>query len=98
MSLPVLFHRAARAEFDGAYDWYERQRPGLGQEFSDAVHEVLSQLAAFPEAHQCIYKDIRRAVVRRFPYVIMYRIKPNHVRVLSVFHSRRDPAYWQRRS
>lgn len=97
MSLPVIFHRAARAEFDQAYAWYEKQRLGLGEEFSERVHEQLSQIAALPESHQCVYKDIRRAVVRRFPHSVLYRIKPSQVRVIAVFHGRRDPAIWQSR-
>ena len=98
MNLPVIFHRAARAEFDEAHAWYEKQRPGLGEEFSERVHEVLNSIATFPEIHQCTYKDVRRAVVRRFPYLILYRIKPSRVRVIAVFHSRRNPAIWQARA
>jgi plasmid stabilization system protein ParE len=97
VSLPIIFHLAARAEFHQAHAWYEKQRSGLGEEFSERVHEQLSQIAASPESHQCVYKDIRRAVVRRFPYTILYRIKPNQVRVIAVFHGRRDPAIWQAR-
>ena len=68
------------------------------EEFSERVHEVLNSIATFPEIHQCIYKDVRRAVVRRFPYLILYRIKPSRVRVIAVFHSRRNPAIWQARA
>jgi len=45
VNLPVIFHRAARAEFDEAHAWYEKQRPGLGEEFSERVHEVLNSIA-----------------------------------------------------
>ena len=95
--LSVVFHRAARAEFDQAHDWYEQQRRGLGQEFSDRVQEVLDRIAASPELHQCIFKDVRRGIVRGFPYSILYRTRSKQIRVVAVFHSKRDPAIWQRR-
>ncbi len=41
MSLPITFLREARAEFDEAHDWYEQQRPGVGEEFEGCVQEVL---------------------------------------------------------
>jgi plasmid stabilization system protein ParE len=96
--LPIIFHRAARAEFDEAHAWYEKQQPGLGEQFSERIQEVLARIATEPEIHQCVYKDIRRAVVRRFPYLVLYRVKPNHVRVIAVFHSRRKPTVWQGRA
>lgn len=98
MILPVVFRRAARAEFDEAYNWYEERRTGLGEKFSQRVQEVLDRIAATPEIHQCIYKDVRRGVVRGFPYSVMYRIKANHIRILAVFHGKRDPAIWQARA
>jgi plasmid stabilization system protein ParE len=98
MSLAIKFHRAARAEFDEAIDWYEAQRPGLGDDFEEAVQEILDGIAAVPELHQCVLNDIRRAVVRRFPYTVFYRVRPDHIRVIAVFHSGRDPSIWQRRT
>ena len=97
MSLPIVFRRAARAEFDAAHDWYEKQRAGLGEQFSERVQEVLDLIAALPELHQCIYQDVRPGIVRGFPYRVMYRVLPKQIRVIAVFHSSRDPAVWQSR-
>jgi toxin ParE1/3/4 len=97
MSLPIVFRREARAEFDRAHDWYEDKRPGLGEEFSERVQEVLHRIAALPELHQCIYKDVRRGLVRGFPYQVLYRVKTNQIRVLAVFHASRNPAVWKKR-
>jgi plasmid stabilization system protein ParE len=98
MTLPITFHRAARKEFDEAIDWYESQRVGLGDEFEEQVQAVLDRIAALPELHQCVLNDIRRTVVRRFPYLVYYRVKGNCIRVISVFHARRNPTIWQRRT
>lgn len=98
MSLPVVFRPEARTEFDEAADWYEQQQAGLGIDFIACVQEVLDRIATTPEFHGVVYRDVRRAVVRRFPYSVMYRVEPGQVLVIAVFHSRRDPSIWQSRT
>ncbi|ETX08512.1 MAG: hypothetical protein ETSY2_04995 [Candidatus Entotheonella gemina] len=98
MSLPVVLRPEARFEFDEAFDWYEQQRPGLGVEFVEHVQEVLDWLSARPELYAQVFQDIRRAVVRRFPYSVFSKVEPQQVVVSAVFHSRRDPKIWQART
>ena len=97
MSRPVKFRRQARKELDEAVDWYERKRLGLGEELRACVHEVLDRISKFPQLHSLAYKDIRRTMVRRFPYAVLYRVKRDRVVVIAVFHASRDPREWQRR-
>ena len=66
--------------------------------FTKAVREVLNRIAALPLLHQVVYQDIRRAVVRRFPYSVLYPVEASRVTVIAVFHSRRDPSIWQGRA
>jgi plasmid stabilization system protein ParE len=97
MSLPVVLTPEAEAEFDEAADWYEQQA-GLGAAFTAAVREVLNRIAGTSLLHQVVYKDIRRAVVRRLPYCVYCRVEPTRVTVISVFNARRDPSIWQGRA
>ncbi|CAN1208959.1 type II toxin-antitoxin system RelE/ParE family toxin [Tumidithrix helvetica PCC 7403] len=97
MSLPIVFRVEAQAEFDEAFDWYEQQRTGLGVDFLMCVAEILEHIESLPEAYEIIYEDVRRAVVRKFPYLILYKVEPDRVVVLAVFHSKRDPQVWQDR-
>ncbi|MBL8798289.1 MAG: type II toxin-antitoxin system RelE/ParE family toxin [Planctomycetia bacterium] len=97
MTVRVVFRREARGEFDEAHDWYECQQPGRGDRFAERVEEVLARIAALPRLHQCVYLDVRRALVRDFPYLILYRVLPKQIRVIAVFHTRRDPTIWQSR-
>jgi plasmid stabilization system protein ParE len=98
MSLPLVFHPAVRGEIDDAYRWYEQRQAGLGQDFLAALDEVFNRLQQTPEAHQVIYRDVRRALPRRFPYGVYYRVLADRVEVIAVQHSRRDPAHWQSRA
>lgn len=97
VSVPLRFLRAARADFDEAYDFYERQASGLGERFADHVQFVLDRIAANPRLHAVVLKNVRKAVVAKFPYCVYYREEANCIRILSVFHASRDPAIWKRR-
>lgn len=98
MNRPVIVSRAARREFDEAFDWYERMEPGLGVEFENAVRAVMDRIAHNPEMHALVHKDIRKFVMKRFPYSVYYRVENEHIVVLSVFHAKRDPRIWQSRN
>jgi len=98
MSLPIVLRDEAQAEFDEAFDWYEAQRPGLGVDFLSEVQKVFDRIAINPLLHQVVFADIRKGVVRRFPYCVFYRPHLDRVEILAVFHTRRDPSIWQGRA
>ena len=98
MSLPVVLRDEAQKEFDEAFDWYDAKRPGLAFEFEAEVQKVFDRIAAVPKMHAIVFADVRKAVVRRFPYCVFYRPHPDRIEVLAVFHSSRDPSVWQGRA
>ncbi len=61
------------------------------------VREVLNRISANPQLHAMVYGDVRKAVVRQFPYVVLYREEAGEVGAIAVFHTARDPAVWQSR-
>ncbi len=94
---PVIFRKQARLEFDKAGDWYEKEQVGLGMEFLVEIQLLVQRITDTPEKFPMHYRDIRKAVARRFPYCIYFRERDQHIIVLAVFHSGRDPAVWQQR-
>jgi plasmid stabilization system protein ParE len=98
MNLPLVFHPDVKGEVDEAYRWYEQQRPGLGDDFLEALDEVFARLEHAAEAHQVIYRDVRQARPRRFPYGVYYRVHPDRVEIIAVQHSRRHHSHWQSRA
>jgi toxin ParE1/3/4 len=98
VSLPVVLRDEAQAEFDEAFDYYERQRAGLGVDFVARVQQVLDRISANPLMHAAVFGDVRKAVMTRFPYCVFYRAHADRVEVLAVFHTKRDPAIWQGRA
>lgn len=71
--------------------WYETQRSGLGSEFHFEISQVIARLIDTPLIYQAVYRDVRRALVHRFPYLIWYRVLGEDVTVLACTHSRLDP-------
>lgn len=98
MSLPLRFHPLVQPELDQDFQWYEQRLAGLGREFLDEVDQVLAEIVANPARFGFAERDIREGVLQRFPYAVYYRVRPNHIRILAVYHTSRDPSGWQART
>ena len=98
VTLPVVLRADAASDVYLARDWYERQRVGLGSEFVTAVDELLSQIGIAPLMFSTALREVRRAKLRRFPYITYYRVLDDRVEVLGVLHASRDPRIWQQRT
>jgi plasmid stabilization system protein ParE len=97
MKCGLVLRRVAEREFDDAVAWYEGEREGLGREFRAAIEECFQRIADNPEGFPEVRGEVRRAVVRRFPFVIHFRIEQKRVVILSVFHTSRDPKQMESR-
>jgi plasmid stabilization system protein ParE len=93
----LLVRPDAATDIEQAHVWYESQRSGLGDEFLDAVLAVFGMLEDSPQRYRVVYRDTRRANLRRFPYGVFYRIIDDEVVVIACFHASRDPRRWRAR-
>jgi plasmid stabilization system protein ParE len=91
MKRGFVLRRVADKEFDDSIAWYENEREGLGQEFRAAVEEYFQRILDNPEWFPKVRGEVRRAVVRRFPFAIHFLIETDRIVILSVFHTSRDP-------
>jgi plasmid stabilization system protein ParE len=98
MNYVLVFRPEVRKELDEAYSWYESQELGLGDNFLEQVDAALDRICQMPESYPAVYRDVRRAVIQRFPHIIYYRIVSSRVIVTAVFHRRRNPEAWQTRT
>ena len=87
----VLIRRAAELDLMRIEDWYEGRRPGLGHEFREAVDAAIARIGENPLAYPDRYRGARRALVRRFPYILWYRVLADFALVLACVHGKRDP-------
>ncbi len=90
----------ARLDLEAAARWYEAQEQGLGQHVLDQVRLALRRIRSTPEAYPAGYRGTRRALIRRFPYGVIYLPVPEQdsIVVLAVLHCGGDPKLWRQRS
>jgi plasmid stabilization system protein ParE len=93
---PVIFTQAARGELIEAQDWYEREVTGLGRRFRQAMDATIRRAGQNPRQFPVVLKNVRRALLRRFPYSLFFVIEEDVVLVIACFHASRDPAHWRK--
>ena len=91
------FHPEAEEEFNAAIGYYEGHEAGLGYDFSAEVFTTIQTIINYPEAWPVVEGDIRRSLVNRFPYCVLYSVEAFGVFILAVMHLRRHPDYWKDR-
>jgi plasmid stabilization system protein ParE len=75
---PVRFTEAARAELIVAHDWYEAEAPGLGHRFRAEIDSVVERMADNPRQFPMVFKTLRRARAKKFPYALLGRFGACH--------------------
>ena len=97
MSLALEFLPEAKDDIDAAYVAYERVSSGLGEQFLEMLRLLLQRIADSPSLYGNVTKEIRAAPLRRFPYVVYYRVETDRIVVIAVQHGRRSSRSWQSR-
>ena len=93
----VRFLRPAEIEMLDAARYYELQGTGLGVDFLERTQSAVHDIGANPETWPVVRNNIRRRLIHRFPYCLLYRIEPEEVVVLAAMHLHRHPDYWLNR-
>jgi plasmid stabilization system protein ParE len=91
------FHPEAEAELLAAARFYEGKSKGLGLDFLAEVRQAARGIAARPNSGRKFSRRLRRILVPRFPYGLLYRVEPALVFIVAVAHLHRRPGYWLRR-
>jgi toxin ParE1/3/4 len=93
----IIFHPLAELELIEAAQFYESRATGLGVEFINEIERMLEQIFSAPKAGSILAGTIRRRLVRRFPFAILYQAGSENISVIALMHLRRRPGYWNRR-
>lgn len=94
MSRKIRLLLPAEQEMFASARYYELQVAGLGQNFLDKIEVALRELASAPEQWPIVQENIRRRIIGRFPYSLLYRIDSKEIVILAVMHQKRHPSYW----
>ena len=98
----IRIHADAADEAERAFNWYERERAGLGDEFVEALDTALDilewdQIPSVPASGEAAGRGVRRIILKRFPFDVVYVERGDHIWVLAFAHHSRRPGYWQAR-
>lgn len=97
MNRRLSIHEAAEAEINEAADFYDARIPGLGDTFLDEIERAIGRISEFPEAAPLIQGRVRKRSIAKFPYSLVYSVRPDEIRILAVAHQKRRPFYWRGR-
>jgi len=98
VSLPLIVNPEAETDLAEAKQHYDAQRDGLGDEFLESVGQALERIRQAPLSPRKVFQELRRVLVRRFPYAVFYRADDDQITVVAIYHARRDPRGWQDRA
>jgi plasmid stabilization system protein ParE len=93
----LIYRPEAATDVRAAFEWYEQQREGLGEEFLAELARAEHKAASTPLSFRVVRRDTRRIMLRRFPYQLFYRVVADVVVVVACFHGRRSPKRLERR-
>lgn len=92
--MKVRFFKPAQSELEDTFAWYETQSHGLGTQFLDDFDRAVRRIVAYPLSSPEIEKDLRRCLLSRFPYGVIYGIDSENIIVVAIAHLHREPQYW----
>lgn len=93
----VILSPAALFEVNESRHWYELRDPGLGTEFVRALDECISRIQRQPDLFRQIKPPYRKALLRRFPFQVIFEAREDCIWILAVFHAKRDSKELKRR-
>ena len=87
------------AEYDLEYytEWYDLQKENLGSDFIAEVKSVVKRIQQNPLQYQKVRKTVRKASVKRFPFILVYHVGEEVINIFAVFHTSKNPLIWKNR-
>ncbi len=89
-----IFDPLAKREYEDAFEYFEAQEKGLGEKLRRAMWAAIAILERFPEIGEEVRPGIRKILLRRFPYKLIYSVTDDAVYIIAVAHGHREPDYW----
>jgi toxin ParE1/3/4 len=94
----IIFHPETEFEVRAAYQWYEAQVPGLGDNFLTELESAYQTIIELPSTWPKFHNSFRRFLLSKFPFSVIYRFEDEIIYVVAIMHNSRKPAYWLKRT
>lgn len=90
----IVFNELARDELNDTINFYNLELSGLGQKFKEEIKKALKRIVENPTAWPSVTQEIKKYVLHKFPYKILYSIEKDHIYIIAIAHQHRKPTYW----
>jgi len=94
---PIVFHPDVKIDIQGSYTWYESKLHGLGLQFISELEQSFDAISYAPSTWSTFEHGLKRYILARFPFSVIYKEKDEEVYILAVMHNSRNPEYWKER-
>jgi plasmid stabilization system protein ParE len=91
------FHPEALLEFEEAVRFYKERGRKLGRRFAQEIRTTIVRVVATPDRWRVVEQDVRRCLVRVFPYAVLYTIEADCILIVAIAHGKRRPGYGRHR-
>jgi hypothetical protein len=92
--MKVIFDTLAQLELDDSSEYYELEMPSLGARFREEVKRGIRRIREYPDAWAKEKNDVRRYLLHKFPYKVLYSIEEDYIYIIAIAHCHRRPDYW----
>jgi hypothetical protein len=92
--MKVILSEYAKLELEDAIAYYQLEHSGLGISFKEEVKKNIERIKKFPLAATIEKREIRKSLLYKFPYKILYSIESDHLFIIAIAHRHRRPDYW----
>ena len=92
--MEVIFNELAVREMNDAIAYYELQFSGLGTAFKEEIQKAINRIIKYPKAWPIVDKDIRKYILHKYPYNVLYSLEKDHLYIIAIAHQHRKPNYW----
>ena len=89
--MKLFYTQEALDERSASFRWYQEQRDGLGLSFLAHLEYLVNNILDFPSSAREYADGSRRAVMRKFPFVVVYTIEGDTVVITGIFHTSTNP-------
>lgn len=97
MEYSIIFYKDSKQDIIEIVKWYDLKSVELSNRFILQVDEAINKIRTSPEAFSYLYKDIRKIKLRKFPYMIFYKIEKHTIHIYGVIHTKRNPQLYKKR-
>lgn len=92
--MKIIFDDLATEEFNDAIEYYEFEVEGLGKRYKAEIKRALRTIRRFPRIGVIEEGDVRRYILHKFPYKILYSIEKDYIYIIAIANMHREPNYW----